>query len=139
MNKFSPLFRQSNLKFVVILLGIVSCGKEKSKIPTCIEARQLAKADFEKQKYVFYEYQYLNDDKSKNIDIVNILKQKNIKVIFKTKYPVSCLPDERDKLEESKICYQTQMNNSITAKFGHSFLDSARIGVQKNNDLKLIK
>ena len=131
MKRFLFLFRRNNLIFVLILLVSVSCGKEKSKIPTCIEACQLAKADFEKQKYVFYEYQYLNEDKSKNIDFVNILKQKNIKVIFKTKYPVSCLPDERDKLEKSKICYQTQMNNSITAKFGHSFLDSARIGVQK--------
>ena len=26
-----------------------------------MEARELAKSDFEKQKYVFYEYQYLND------------------------------------------------------------------------------
>ncbi|WP_439480552.1 hypothetical protein [Chryseobacterium aquaticum] len=131
MNRFSFLFRRNNLIFVLILLVSVSCGKEKSKIPTCMEARELAKSDFEKQKYVFYEYQYLNEDKSKNIDFVNILKQKNIKVIFKTKYPVSCLPDERDKFEESKICYQTQMNNSITAKFGRGFLDSARIGVQK--------
>lgn len=139
MNRFSFLFRRNNLIFVLILLVFVSCRKEKSKIPTCIEARQLAKADFEKQKYVFYEYQYLNEDKSKNIDFVNILKQKNIKVIFKTKYPVSCLPDERDKLEESKICYQTQMNNSITAKFGHGFLDSARAGIQKNVHFKLKK
>lgn len=131
MNRFSFLFRRNNLIFVLILLVSVSCRKEKNKIPTCMEARELAKSDFENQKYVFYEYQYLNDDKSKNIDFVNILKQKNIKVIFKTKYTVSCLPDERDKLEESKICYQTQMNNSITAKFGHSFLDSAKIGVQK--------
>ena len=139
MNRFSTLFRRNNLKFVQIFLIAFSCDKEKNSIPTCIEARQVAKADFEKQKYVFYEYQYLNDDKSKNAEFVNILKQKNIKVIFKTKYPVSCLPDERNELEKSKICYQTQMNNSIAAKFGHSFLDSARIGVQKNNNLKLIK
>jgi hypothetical protein len=139
MNRFSPLFQRSNLKFVLILLLAFSCGKEKSKIPTCIEARQLAKADFKKQKYIFYEYQYLNDDKSKNVDFVNILKQKNIKVIFKTKYPVSCLPNDRNELEESKICYQTQMNNSITAKFGHSFFDNVRVGVQKNNDFKLKK
>ncbi|MCX8525127.1 hypothetical protein OF897_14500 [Chryseobacterium formosus] len=82
---------------------------------------------------------YLNDDKSKNVDFVNILKQKNIKVIFKTKYPVSCLPNDRNELEESEICYQTKMNNSITAKFGHGFFDNARVGVQKNNDFKLKK
>lgn len=131
MNRFSPLFLRSDLKFVLIFVIVFSCQKEKNSIPTCIEAHQIAKADFDKQKYVFYEYQYLNDDKSKNGEFVNILKQKNIKVIFKTKYPVSCLPDELDEIEKSKICYQTQMNNSISAKFGHTFLDSARIGVQK--------
>ena len=49
------LFRK-NLIFLVILF--FSCQKEKQRIPDCQEARKIAKSDFEKENYIYYEYQY---------------------------------------------------------------------------------
>jgi hypothetical protein len=126
MNTQLIVFLRNNLKLILFSFLFISCEKEKTIIPNCQEARELAKLDFEKKKYIYYEYQYLNDDKSTNSNFASVLKQKNIKVIFKTKYPESCIPDDKKGLEYSKYCYQEQMNRSVEAKFGHKFLDSAR-------------
>lgn len=122
------LFRK-NLIFLVILF--FSCQKEKQRIPDCQEARKIAKSDFEKENYIYYEYQYLNDDKSSNKEFSNILKDKNIKVIYKTKYPLSDVIVPEEKIEESKKCYQIMMNYQLEAKFGNLFFDSARIESKK--------
>ena len=126
MNTRLIVFLRNNLKLILCLFLFISCEKEKNVMPNCKEARELAKADFEKKKYIYFEYQYLNDDKSSNSNFASILKQKSIKVIFKTKYPTSCIPEDKNVLKESKYCYQEQMNRSVEAKFGHKFLDSAR-------------
>ncbi len=120
------------LKFVLIgsLFLFFSC-KEKHKIPDCKEARKSAKVDFAKKKYIYFEYQYLTHDKSGNEEFKNILKKRNIKVIFKTKYPISCMPDDKSELEKSEDCYCMQMNLCIEAKFGHKFLDSVRTESKK--------
>ena len=72
------------LKFVLTgsLFLFNSCEK-KDNIPDCEEAYKLAKSDFDQGKYIYYEYQYLNQDKSGNEAFKNILKQKNINVLFK--------------------------------------------------------
>ncbi|WP_131725328.1 hypothetical protein [Chryseobacterium sp. Leaf180] len=120
------------LKFVLTgsLFLFTSCEK-KDNIPDCEEAYKLAKSDFDQGKYIYYEYQYLNQDKSGNEAFKNTLKQKNIKVLFKTKHPASCIPDDSNELEKSKNCYRLQMNLGIESKFGHKFLDSARSEAKK--------
>ncbi|MNK42915.1 hypothetical protein D3C87_616070 [compost metagenome] len=80
-----------------------------------------------------YEYQYLNDDKSSNREFSSILKDKNIKVIYKTKYPISDVIIPEEKIEESKKCYQIMMNYQLEAKFGNLFFDSARIESKKTH------
>lgn len=120
-----------NLKFILFSnLAFFSCEK-KYEIPNCIESREIAKSDFKKGKYIYYEYLYLTDDISSNDKFVDILKMENIKVIYKRKYPISDVIVPEEKIDISKKCYQTMMNYQIEAKFGVPFLDSARIAAKK--------
>jgi len=125
------------LKIVLIIsfcfLSILSCSEKKEAIPNCQDAEKLAKSDFEKGKYIYYVYQDLTDDKSFNKEFSEILKSKNITVIYKTKYPPSCIIEAEENLEKSKKCYQRLMNLEMEAKFGNPFFDSIRIEAKKTH------
>lgn len=112
-------------KYIVLL--------RKKAIPNCQDAEKLAKSDFEKGKYIYYVYQDLTDDKSFNKEFSEILKSKNITVIYKTKYPPSCIIEAEENLEKSKKCYQRLMNLEMEAKFGNPFFDSIRIEAKKTH------
>jgi len=133
---FFSFQRSLNILLVLNLVLFFSCKKEQ-KIPNCEEARKIAKSDFEKRKYIYYDYQYLTDDKSSNKEFAEILKKENINVIYKTKYPISDVIVPEEKIEESKKCYQIMMNYQLEAKFGNLFFDSARIESKKIHLQKL--
>lgn len=116
---------KKTVEIILCFLILFSCSENKQTILNCQDAQKLAKSDFEKGKYVYYEYQYSNDNKSSNKAFSNILKKKNIKVIYKTKYPPSCIV-EQEGIEKSKKCYQRMMNLEMEAKFGNHFFDSIR-------------
>ncbi len=119
--EFFSFHRNLNILLVLNLVLFFSCEKEQ-KIPNCEEVRKIAKSDFEKRKYIYYDYQYLTDDKSSNKEFAEILKKENIKVIYKTKYPISDVIVPEEKIEESKKCYQIMMNYQLKAKFVIFFL-----------------
>ncbi|MBW8361276.1 MAG: hypothetical protein K0M56_03710 [Kaistella sp.] len=122
------------MKFSIIFLLsilIICCEKQHEKFPDCQKSYKIAKEDFQKNKFIYYEYQYLTQDTTYNKSFEKLLKENDIAVQFETKYPVGCVVI-KDAEEESKKCYQVMMNNQLEAKFGSKFFDSIRLK-SKNN------
>lgn len=116
------------MKNLIILLPFLalplSCKKDEHL--NCQDVREIAKSDFKKGKYIYYEYQFLTDDKSSNEEYRKILKDYNIKVIFNTSYPISDIVDKKNQIEENKACYEEMMNILIKGKFGYNYFDIIR-------------
>lgn len=112
------------IKIIPFLVLLLTCKKKEHL--NCQDVREIAKSDFKKGKYLYYEYQFLTDDKSSNEEFSEILKDNNIKVIFKTSYPISDLVDKKNQIEENKFCYEQMMNILIKGKFGYNYFDKIR-------------
>lgn len=108
---------------LIVFIFIFSCQEKKL---TCQTQREKAKTDFENNNYTYFEYVKLSNSMDIHQEFEQLLKEKNIKVIFDTISPVGCIPD-LDQDPNNKFCYQEMMNNNLYAKFGNKLFDSLKI------------
>lgn len=103
---------------------IVSCNKKQDVYISCEQQRDNAQKDFQNRKYIYFESIHRTDKPYDQQAFRNLLKQKNIKVVFDTVSPEGCIPQYDAKNEK---CYRQTMNYMMDAKFDNRFFDSLRV------------
>lgn len=78
---------------------LIFCSKKDSNYISCDRALEMATNDFKYGKFTYYSFQFLTNDTIANKEFKNLLNQNNITAKFKTRYPLSCIPEEKNGVD----------------------------------------